>query len=514
MPATGTAAEKGQRGGILLRDVHCFMAGDWQGERYDVSDLDEIVDNFRRFSAGPRPLLEVPFVIGHEEDQPLTGVPAVGWVRSLRRDGADLYADVEQLFPSIAKLVERGAYTRVSPEIYPPDHLPEGVPARGHMMRRLSALGGELPHIKQLDPLPMPLRLSEVPPVLRARPTRLHALTRVRHADGRAWACFSEVSKMPDATDQIVTAAIKDRFPELPDKLIESLTPEQLKIIAEDMGGGEPPPEGGDVANLQEPPGAGGVVWPDNKTRQQIEEELAQMGEDPAALAAMTDEDLLALYEQKAGAAATPMSELDPPLDPLEEEEIVPDPTPVQPVKRQPAKVTVTQQFSEGRIKRLEARLKAAEARQAENDRLAARRAAEEQRKLVVSFCERLVKEGRVSAAEVEFGKKGEAIGPIAFALTTADAVRKFAEHGGKSALQVLMDKLEQRPVRRFAEQVPDPIQGTAGGPLAPERERQLLSYTRAGRRVLAERDKQEASHRAFAETLGAVVNQRLNGRA
>jgi hypothetical protein len=524
--------EKGQRGGILLRDVHAFMAGDWQGERYTVRDLDDICRNFNEFSSGPNPLVEVPFVIGHEEDQPLTGVPAVGWVRRLRRHGEDLYADVEQLFPSIASLVEAGAYTRVSPEIYPRDDPPEGVPARGCMMRRLSALGGQLPHIKQLNPLPQPLRLSEqdLRP-RRARPTRLHACRRVWQTDSRTWACFSEVRVMADdATEQIAAAAIKQQFPGLPDGFVESLTPDQLKMLAETMGAGaETPPEGGSEASLT--PAAGMVEWPAGLDRQAVEAELVGMGEDQAALAAMTDDDLLALYQQRTGGGATPMSEDPPPEElpvdepPPEDEPVsipmpAPAPAPAPAAKdslrsRQPAKVTVTQQFNEAvraEARRIVAEETAGLRRDVQRERAARQKEAEaSRRKRVVNFCEELRDTNRASPAEIEFGKDGQPIGDVACALWFASPVRKFGE-GGQSELEVLMGKLKARPPRRFGEQVPDPIQ-QKGGAMTPERRRELLGHTATGKGILRREEQQAANHRVFVEQLGAVLGQHVNGQ-
>lgn len=503
-------SSKGVRGAILLERVHCFTAGHWQGEDYTTSDLRDIVRNFNEFSAGPEPLLEVPFVIGHEEDQPLTGVPAVGWVRGLTQEGPDLYADVEQLFPEIASLIEVGAYTRVSPEIYPRDNPPEGVPARGCMMRRLSALGGQLPHIKQLSRLPKPVRLSEeVVRRIRARPTRLHSLGRTWNADARTWACFSEVVSMAEsALKEAAVAGIKASHPDLTDEFLDSLSDDQLAMLAAPAEEASPMEGEAAATGMADPmPGTdagmgGAVAWPDGKDRQAIEAELAQMGEDPAALAAMSDADLLALYEEKAGARQ--MSEGDP-FDPLLDEEEPAVPT------TQPKKRTVTEQFSERRIAALEKRLKQAEAAQRRQEQLQRQRLNQERHGLIATFCERMVKTGRLSPAQVETAKDGTPIGPVVKALHAADAVRKFSD--GKSALQLQMDALEALPARHFGEQVPDPVQGSGGGTLSQERERQLLAHTRAGRRVLAQRESQAANHRAFAETMGEVLRkQQQNG--
>jgi hypothetical protein len=446
--------QKDAAGHIVIPDVEVFEAGDWQGETYTTADLDAMVSNFARF----RDQVEPPVVIGHEEDQELlrnTGIPAAGWVVGLRRQGNKLFADLSQVFPQIADLVEGGAYKHVSAEVYPRDDPPEGVPAVGCMLRRVALLGGSLPHIKSLADLPRPVRRHAER--RRSPPVRLHRAARVLYNGTGAWACFSEVTKMADdATEQIAATAIKQEFPGLPDGFVESLTPDQLKMLAEAMGGGAPletPPGEG------EPPAAGMVEWPAGLDRQAVEAELVGMGEDQAALAAMTDDDLLALYQEKKGQAATPMSEPDPFAD--LEDDVTTTVTPPA-AARQPKKVTTTKQFSERDVRRLEARVAAAERRQVALDRQGQQRVRAEHAKTVRTYAEILRDENRVSPADVEFDPKtGKPVGPVAVSLTVASPVRKFGE-GGKSELDVVFETFRKRPPRVFREQVPDPLKNDA----------------------------------------------------
>jgi len=560
---TAAFAEAGSPGTqAVIPGVHIFQAGEWQGEHYPPEALAEMVENFNRFSSGPDPLVHVPVVIGHEEEQDLlgnTGIPAVGHVEALGQRGPNLFADLSQIFPRIADLIEAGAYDHVSAEIYPPDHLPEGVDgARGHMLRRVALLGGALPHLKDLESYRGQLQRHAEKSRHTPRVT-LHPLRKTWQDTAGAWACFSEVRKMADdATTQIAEQAIRDAYPDLPDELIQSFTPDQLSILAGSMAGQAAPaaaPEeapGMEASPGEAEPGSvemqddlGGVLSQEGAAgaqpgRDEMITQLVGVGEDPAALQAMSDEDLQALYEQRigmggeAGEGAMPMAEVLsqeaggaavlpggqwPSMTPMAEPESLETsmPTMESPVAspagapRQPTKVTMTQHFSEARVAALEARLKAAEAFARRAEQMARRKHAEGQRGLVRAFCERLVREGKAPPAEVEFGKRGEPIGPTAFALCTADTVRKFSEHGNRSALEVLMAKLDERPARYFGEQVPDPLgQGAPGGLLAPARERELLAHTRAGRRLLAERDAQQENHRAFAEALGQVIRGKL----
>jgi hypothetical protein len=135
-----------------VRGAEVFKAGVHRGETYTVADLSAMVKNF----AAGRGVVDVPLVVGHEEQQPLdnTGWPAFGWVTRLYRRGDTLFADFERIPKSIAKVINARGYRKVSAEVY--DEPPEGAPpgCRGRMLRRVALLGGELPQIKTLADLP------------------------------------------------------------------------------------------------------------------------------------------------------------------------------------------------------------------------------------------------------------------------------------------------------------------------------------------------------------------------
>ena len=144
-------------GHARLRRVAVFRTGTHRGKTYSEGDLDRMVENFRRFSAGPRPALRVPGVLGHEERQEYlerTDIPAAAWAENAYRDGPVLYVDFGDVPPKVARLLRSKAYRTVSAEVY--DEPPEGIPGKGKMLRRIAFLGGEIPQIKSLDDIPAP----------------------------------------------------------------------------------------------------------------------------------------------------------------------------------------------------------------------------------------------------------------------------------------------------------------------------------------------------------------------
>jgi hypothetical protein len=472
-----------------------------------------MVENYRRFSTGPNPLVENPVVVGHEEDQDFTGMPAVGWVVGLRRRGNKLFADLTQIFPQIADLVEAGSYKHVSAEVYPRDSPPEGVPASGCMLRRVALLGGALPHLKSLADLPKPIRrLSERLRRHSPRLGQLHPTRRVWQNTSRTWACFSEVRAMADSTlRDAAVGAIKASHPDLSDDFLASLSDEQLAMLAAaDTTGGA---SGG---------GEGEAQMQDMPSREQMIADLVALGEDQAALEAMTDEDLMRLWQEKKGAtmaepnrastaAALTVDESLPQLGMSRQE------AQERYGQRQPTKVTTTQQFSEADLERIVTRVAnriVAPLRQDVQRQRAVHQAREREERhgLIRTFCERLVEAGKLRPADVEMRKDGKPVGPVAKALHAADAVRKFSD--GKTALQLQMEALEALPARRFSEQVEDPVKGAAGQ-LAPERRDYLLGLTGAGKRVLSREQQSKDNARLFAEAMAGVMKQVSgNGRA
>ncbi len=512
--------------GGYCRDVEVLDEGTHRDEAYTLADLHDIARNFQ-LGVG---IVDPPVVIGHEEDQPLvaglaenSGSPAIGWVTALRvarRKGADgktrpvLLADLHHVHPQIAALVNARAYRKVSPEIYDEDSYPEDAPPvwRGKALRRLALLGGQLPAIKTLRDLP-PVRfasrvVSGQGLVVREdggsrssanhyplttnhhRRALLRRLGRARTADGRGWRVFSEVTPMADDTgggaapdlESVVDDLITAQPVLLTPDIVATLTPETKAAIAatltpEGAGGegGEAPVAGEGAAMA---PAAGmPMAEADMPSRDQMMQDLVALGEDQDKLDAMTDDDLMAMWQEKKGA---PMSE----------------PTPKK--KGAPAGAVT---FAEARTLRLEVRrarseLAAVRADLAAGKLDARRRAAAERRGAVKAYCERWLREGFVTPAEVDAGSTTP---NVYHRLMNADGVRvkKYGEGGpALSDFDAAVSEIESRGPgwarRNTRERIPDPdtAPGAKGNAtVSADRRRELLKYTESGRAILREED-------------------------
>lgn len=87
-----------------------FAAGTWNGDRYDVNDLDKMVEAYQKTAETYKPKLKLT------HDHP-KGWPAVGWVENLRRVGDKLVADFKRIPRKVYDMIQSGGFNGKSAEI-------------------------------------------------------------------------------------------------------------------------------------------------------------------------------------------------------------------------------------------------------------------------------------------------------------------------------------------------------------------------------------------------------------
>jgi len=140
-----------------IKGAEIFEVGRWHGIDFTDEDLTAMVKNFEDLHQYIKP----PLKLGHTEKQILAqedGQPALGWVERVYKRGAKLFADISHVPEKIIDLVKRGAYRRVSPEIFPTfektplaSQLKTGT--KGCVLGGLSLLGAQAPEVKTLADL-------------------------------------------------------------------------------------------------------------------------------------------------------------------------------------------------------------------------------------------------------------------------------------------------------------------------------------------------------------------------
>jgi len=119
--------------------IEIFRAGDYGDRGYwHEAELDRIAAAYN-----PR-LHPAPVVIGHPADD----APAFAWIKALRRAGASLWAQLEQVDPAFEALLRQGRFRTRSVALY--THFP---PTSGPYLRHVGFLGAQPPQVKSLAPV-------------------------------------------------------------------------------------------------------------------------------------------------------------------------------------------------------------------------------------------------------------------------------------------------------------------------------------------------------------------------
>ena len=128
---------------VDLNGIEIWSTGEYNGDRYEIADLDDMVSNHNEIGGKVKPYLK----LGHDEGQELIqrdGYPSAGWVTNLKRIGEKLYADFKSIPAKLGKLIEAGAYARLSPEIYWNADFGDGK-TRKRVLAAVSLLGANAP---------------------------------------------------------------------------------------------------------------------------------------------------------------------------------------------------------------------------------------------------------------------------------------------------------------------------------------------------------------------------------
>lgn len=110
-----------------------FIDSQGRPQSFSEADLDAIAASYKPGK------LEAPLVFGH----PAVSDPAFGWVKSLRREGERLFAQIAQIPDEVRKLVQDGRYKYVSMSLMPDRKT----------LRHVGLLGAAVPAIDGLGPV-------------------------------------------------------------------------------------------------------------------------------------------------------------------------------------------------------------------------------------------------------------------------------------------------------------------------------------------------------------------------
>ena len=128
--------------------VEIFAVGKWNGDTYTEKDLDEIVKSFQALKDKIKPYLK----LGHGEEQKLLRddeLPSAGWISDIKRVGKKLVADFVRIPKKIYEVIKRGAYSRISSELW--WDIPIDGKTYPRVLKAVAILGGETPAVHDLN---------------------------------------------------------------------------------------------------------------------------------------------------------------------------------------------------------------------------------------------------------------------------------------------------------------------------------------------------------------------------
>ncbi len=123
--------------------VEIFATGTHNGDKYTEVDIDAMIDAFAALDYIP------PLKFGHAKDTP--GMPALGWVKNLRRVGEKMLADFTDMPQQVYQAIKDKRYDRVSSEIY--WNLTRGEKLYSRALKAVALLGADIPAVAGLKPL-------------------------------------------------------------------------------------------------------------------------------------------------------------------------------------------------------------------------------------------------------------------------------------------------------------------------------------------------------------------------
>ncbi|ARE84952.1 hypothetical protein KZZ08_17230 [Roseovarius mucosus] len=128
----------------MTKPLHIFRAGRHtahSGQSFEFSEAE-----VEGIATAYNPALhEAPIVVGH----PRTDAPAYGWVKRLRAEGAELFAEPDQVEPAFAEMVRAGRFKRISASFYPPQSAANPTPGT-YYLKHVGFLGAQPPAVKGL----------------------------------------------------------------------------------------------------------------------------------------------------------------------------------------------------------------------------------------------------------------------------------------------------------------------------------------------------------------------------
>lgn len=472
-----------------------FEIGTHKGVPYDGHDNKTIVANFKRFyNTKPHPLLMPPAVIGHEEDQEVlkrSDLPAAGWVTAcFITAGTKLAVNVGEMPALVMYWIKTGKIRTVSAEIYDDSGEAGLPPGFGPTLRRIAFLGGDIPQVKSLARLKVPVPEEATARQFSERRVRVYSMPVSKNLRYFAEVKTMSQKKNPklfddmkaDGIDDDTASKMSDMSPDMLRKMSDCLKKyaDSLAPPAADPAAGQTP--GFDrAAAIELIASKNGIdrATLESKTDDELKQlmgpaSMSDSQEDPTKLSGVQSTALDARTEDTTGGSGASANANA--ISQGSGKKLTSDDSAVKNSEG-------LRKHSEGAnamMTDIETRMARQQARLDEQERREKIASLKRKQAKVNKFSEDAIKEGKITPAELNAGFKD--------LLMAADdeTVRKFSDGSSATALDKMISAINARPkLNIFSEKMPGSRDESARERDAAEAKR-LMTKTESGRKALA----------------------------
>lgn len=145
---------------IDINGLEIFSAGTFNNDVYSEADLDAMVSAFDQ--VGFKPTVKAGHADGQEladQARKVFGAPALGYATKIYRSGKKLLADLTKVPRRFADLIKKGAYSRVSSEIY--WNYADAGTKYPRVLKSIAFLGADIPALTNLKEIELLYQRSE-----------------------------------------------------------------------------------------------------------------------------------------------------------------------------------------------------------------------------------------------------------------------------------------------------------------------------------------------------------------
>jgi len=223
-----------------IRSLEIFGVGTWDASTGRVivteTDLDGIVESFYGLQGSN--IVKPHLKLGHSDAQKWfgqkDGIPTLGWISRIWRNGKKLFADIVDVPDMLMDLIRAGRYHNVSSEVYLNASFEHNGRKWGKVLSAVALLGVEMPAVKDLAGIANALFTAERQPTLRTEGADLTVIDQENEMPGDPKLPLFSQEQM----DALIKAAVDKAVVEVvakQDKTVQDLTAERnaLTVRAE-----------------------------------------------------------------------------------------------------------------------------------------------------------------------------------------------------------------------------------------------------------------------------------------